>query len=192
MGHILGLLYFGKEAASTTNLSLYCTEAVHSFLAGIKPFSYLFSRNNLAATTMFPPNSFPIQQATITPFFVSHRNEDADTVGYRLINHKTLLYIPDIDRISDAIQQRIAEADIAIIDGTFYSSRELPQRNLSDIPHPFVKDSIRNLRSALPSTAIFYTHFNHSNPLNDSASTATKMIREQGFSRVKHGDTFFI
>lgn len=192
IGHIIGLTFFGKEAASTTNLSLYCTESVKSFLAANKPFSYLLSRNNLAVTTITPPNSISIQNAKIRPFFVPHRNEDADTVGYRLVNNKTLLYIPDMDRITDQIQKRIANADIAIIDGTFYSPKELPQRKLSLISHPFVRETVTKLRDALPSTDIFFTHFNHSNPLNNSASTASKTITKRGFKVVKHGETFHI
>jgi pyrroloquinoline quinone biosynthesis protein B len=57
--------------------------------------------------------------------------------------------------------------DIALIDGTFYKDGELPGRNMSEIPHPFIEETIQyldNLDSNLKKR-IYFIHFNHTNPV---------------------------
>ena len=57
--------------------------------------------------------------------------------------------------------------DYALLDGTFYDSNELPGRDMSEIPHPFIQESIHRFRklASVEKQKIIFTHFNHTNPL---------------------------
>ncbi|MBD3193389.1 MAG: pyrroloquinoline quinone biosynthesis protein PqqB [Candidatus Heimdallarchaeota archaeon] len=188
IGHILGLLFLGKEAASTHNLPVYCTQEVKDFLETNKPFRWLVKRKNIELKVLQSEKSITLGKVRITPFLVNHRNEDADTVGYLLEVNKKLVYIPDMDRLTKNVLRRIREADIAIIDGTFYSADELPQNSLAAVPHPLVENSMKLLKE-IP-TKIYFTHLNHTNPLNDPSSKAFKDILAQGFNVSYRGMTF--
>jgi pyrroloquinoline quinone biosynthesis protein B len=107
----------------------------------------------------------------VTPFLVPHRDEYSETVGYRIKSPSTsVLFIPDINKwdIWDrSIIDEISKVDYAFLDATFFDQNELPGRDISKIPHPFVSESIelfKNLPDSEKAKVIFI-HFNHSNPL---------------------------
>jgi pyrroloquinoline quinone biosynthesis protein B len=61
---------------------------------------------------------------------------------------------------------------VAYLDGTFYDGREVPGRDLSEIPHPAMIDTMRRLKEIAAQTPgkIRFIHLNHTNPAwNDSA-----------------------
>jgi pyrroloquinoline quinone biosynthesis protein B len=116
----------------------------------------------------------PIQLASnlwVTPLKVPHRDEFSETVGFRIETaEKSLLFIPDIDKwpLWDRdIRDEVARVDVALLDATFYQEGELPNRDMREIPHPFVIETI-SLFSPLPESEkrkIKFIHFNHTNPL---------------------------
>ena len=56
---------------------------------------------------------------------------------------------------------------MTLLDATFYEDGELPNRNMSEIPHPFVAETI-SLFAPLPESEkrkVKFIHFNHTNPL---------------------------
>lgn len=188
IGHILGLLLLGKEAAATHHLPVYCTQEVKNYLETNKPFSWLVKRKNIELKVLQPEKAITVGRVRITPFLVNHRNEDADTVGYSIEENKKLVYIPDMDRLTKNVLRKVREADMAIIDGTFYSADELPKNSLAAVPHPLVEHSMELLKE-LPSK-IYFTHLNHTNPLNDPNSKAFKELLTHGFNVAFRGITF--
>ncbi len=102
---------------------------------------------------------------------VPHRDEFTETVGYYIkSSKKSVLFIPDIDAFSQwslNIKEEISKVDFAFIDATFYDGKELPGRDLTKIPHPFVSDTIQLLADLKDSDKqkVFFIHINHSNPL---------------------------
>jgi pyrroloquinoline quinone biosynthesis protein B len=107
----------------------------------------------------------------VIPLKVPHRDEFSETVGFRIENtERNLLFIPDIDKWplwERDIRAEVARVDVALLDATFYQEGELPNRNMSEIPHPFVAETIA-LFSPLPAAEkrkIKFIHFNHTNPL---------------------------
>ncbi|MEX0598684.1 MAG: pyrroloquinoline quinone biosynthesis protein PqqB, partial [Candidatus Paceibacterota bacterium] len=65
------------------------------------------------------------------------------------------------------IVEEISKVDVALLDGTFYDQDELPNRDMSEIPHPYVEESLA-LFEGLPDSEkskIMFIHFNHTNPL---------------------------
>jgi len=109
--------------------------------------------------------------------------------------NKSLLFIPDIDKWEkwdQDILMRIKHVDFALLDGTFYSGDELPHRDMSEIPHPFIVESM-DLFSSLNTpnrNKIFFIHLNHSNPVMEKTSAASNMIRSKRFNVAREGIIF--
>ena len=101
-------------------------------------------------------------QLSVTPFVVPHRDEYSETVGYRIEGpNKRVLFVPDIDKWSKwetSIIDAVKSVDYAFIDATFYDGEELNTRDISEIPHPFVIESMA-LFKGLPSEERKKIHF---------------------------------
>ena len=64
-------------------------------------------------------------------FLTPHRGEDTDTIGLEFEGPtRRLLYVSDADVFPPELARRIREADVALIDGTFYDRDELPNREI--------------------------------------------------------------
>ncbi|MBD3365970.1 hypothetical protein GF360_01350 [candidate division WWE3 bacterium] len=79
--------------------------------------------------------------------------------------------------------------DIALIDGTFFSLDELPGRDVAEIGHPLIRDSIEELEglSDIGKKKVHFIHFNHSNPVLSAKGEARKFIAEAGFNLAEQG-----
>ncbi|MCH9661258.1 MAG: pyrroloquinoline quinone biosynthesis protein PqqB, partial [Bacteroidetes bacterium] len=75
------------------------------------------------------------------------------------------------------------EVDYAFLDATFYSGIELNNRDISEIPHPFIIESIDIFKGLEPSekSKIIFIHFNHTNPVIDIDSNEAIHVLSQGF-----------
>ena len=66
----------------------------------------------------------------------------------------------------------------------FFDGAELNNRDISQIPHPFIIESME-LFKYLPSeekNKIHFIHFNHTNPVLNSESDAYKAVIKNGFN----------
>jgi len=172
MGHYAGLLQLGREAMGAKGIPVYVMPRMKEFLEKNAPWSQLVALGNIKLILM--EQDQPIQltpNLRVIPVTVPHRDEFSETVGFRVeTSEKSLLFIPDIDKWplwKKDIRTEVARVEVALLDATFYQEGELPNRNMSEIPHPFVAETI-NLFSPLPVTEkwkIKFIHFNHTNPL---------------------------
>ena len=172
MGHYAGLLQLGREAMGTKDMPVYVMPRMKEFLETNAPWSQLVALGNIKLILMEPDK--PIQltpNLRVTPLQVPHRDEFSETVGFRVeTSEKSLLFIPDIDKWplwEKDIRAEVARVDVALLDATFYQEGELPNRNMAEIPHPFVAETI-TLFSPLPAVEkrkVKFIHFNHTNPL---------------------------
>lgn len=195
MGHYIGLVQLGKEAWSAAKLPIFGTPDMVRFLSTNHPFSDLIKDKNIVLNKISPDKKFQVdQKLTIIPIPVPHRQEHSDTVGFLIYGmKKQLLYIPDMDVLSDEILKYISKVDIAILDGTFYDKTELPaHRDYKEIQHPTISQSMGVLKKYLKNTKIYYTHFNHTNPILDKDSEALKHVKELGFKIVRLGQAIEI
>jgi len=136
------------------------------FLEGNRPWAWLTTRGQVSLRRLEVGEPFVFDELTVTPFFSPHRAEDTDTVGIEVEGpRRRLVYLPDADRFPDDVVARIQGADVSFVDGTFHDADELPGRDLSEIPHPFVTESVTRLAGARGT--VFFTHLNHSNRLLD-------------------------
>ncbi|HIE05694.1 MAG TPA: hypothetical protein EYP58_02725 [bacterium (Candidatus Stahlbacteria)] len=162
-GHYSGLLQFGEEVADIKDLPLWCTRRMGRFLSGNLPFKSLISRKNIRINLINPGKEFRMIGLTFTAIKVPHRTRVSDTVGYILqSSRKKVIYIPDVDYWTGGLKREINSADIALLDGTFFSKDEI--RRQQDVPHPPIRKTVELLRDS--TTRIYFTHINHSNPVN--------------------------
>lgn len=199
IGHYTGLMFFGYEAMSTHKLPVYCSSRMKNFLTNNGPWSQLVSLENISLHTFSSDETLHLsKQISVSPFPVPHRNEFSDTFGFIISGKKRkILYIPDIqgwDVWDRSIVQEVKKVDIALLDGTFFNSDELPERDLSQIGHPFIKTTLHTLRNVPKERKkeIYFTHLNHSNLALDPEGEARREIKEKGFKLALDGMEFFI
>ena len=172
IGHYTGLMYLGHEVMGTSEVPVYTMPGMRSYLETNGPWSQLVNMNNISLQDIQADSAIRLTpNLSVTPFIVPHRDEYSETVGYRIESPtKKVLFIPDINKWHiwerDIIKE-IAAVDVALLDGTFYDAEELPGRDMSEIPHPYVEESIKlfNNLPASEKSKIMFIHFNHTNPL---------------------------
>jgi pyrroloquinoline quinone biosynthesis protein B len=182
LGHYIGLVQFGTEAAATKELAVYTTNEVKEFITVNKPFKYLNERKQISLHRLILNNEIFFDDFSINPFEVPHRNEDGNTIGLEVKNDKTgstLLYIPDIDSLTKEIIQKIKFAEKIVFDGTFYSEDEIPRQK--DVPHPPMMTTASILGYQDPEK-FYFTHINHTNPANNPHSQETKVLKEMNYN----------
>jgi pyrroloquinoline quinone biosynthesis protein B len=129
----------------------------------------------------------------VTSMRVPHRDEYADTVGYRIEGPDvTVLYVPDTDRWETwdpPLESRLEGVDVVLLDGTFHGPGELPGRAIEDVPHPPMTVTMDRLQSRVDAgLRVVFTHLNHSNPAVDPSSEAARACRARGFEIARDGD----
>ena len=188
IGHYLGLLQLGLEIMNTSKIPVYVMPRMKCFLEENAPFTQLIKLNNIKLRSINENTVIMLNDTlSIKPFLVPHRNEFSETIGLKVQSEDTfLLYIPDIDSwdIWDVnIIDLIRRNDLIILDGTFYSKKELLGRNMNDVPHPCIKESIKRFShlDKVDRDKVYFTHLNHSNPAINISSFETKELISKGF-----------
>ncbi len=194
MGHYAGLVHLGREAYGAQGLSVFASERMADFLRGNGPWSLLCESGGIAITTLAPGKRVDLGPGlSIEPLAVPHRDELSDTLAFVVRGpRRALLYLPDIDkweRWERPLEDVLESVDVALLDGTFFDGGELPGRDLSAIPHPFVAETMRRLESAPEElrARVLFTHLNHTNPLVDPASEAAAALRRAGMGVASEG-----
>lgn len=187
IGHYSGLMYLGKEAINTSKTPVYAMPKMQSFLQNNGPWSQLVQLNNIKLMPLENDRKLQVtDQIAVTPLLVPHRDEFSETVGFKIeTQSKKVLFIPDIDKWEKwpAILPLIKECDYVFIDGTFYDAAEVNHRNISEIPHPFVVESMALFKdlSAEEKAKIHFIHFNHTNPLHNKSSKKYTQVEKAGY-----------
>ena len=165
-----------------------------TFLQTNGPWSQLVHYGNISLQPLHADQAINLTpEISVTPFVVPHRDEYSETVGYKIqSSDSSLLYIPDINKWevwNRSIENEIRKVHFALLDGTFYDANELPGRNMAEIPHPFIQESLDRF-SSLPLSEkkkIMFIHFNHTNPLILD-SPEREYVEKLGYRVAKEGD----
>lgn len=188
IGHYAGLMYLGKEAINAAEVPVYAMPRMDSFLRLNGPWNQLVQNQNIYLKRINPLDTLVMTpQLRVIPILVPHRDEYSETVGYKILGpNKSLLFIPDIDKWQKwelNIVDEVKQVDFAFLDATFYDGEEIKARDISQIPHPFVVESMELFKelSASEKNKIHFIHFNHTNPLLDSTSKACQTVLKNGF-----------
>jgi pyrroloquinoline quinone biosynthesis protein B len=197
IGHYTGLMYFGKEAMSADRVPVFAMPKMKDFLETNGPWSQLVSEKNIVINQLKDGESIQLSNdLKVTPYRVPHRDEYSETVGYHIQGpNKSALFIPDIDKWEKwekCIIEEIKKVDFAFLDATFYDGVELNNRDISQIPHPFVIESIEKFKdlSEVEKKKIIFIHFNHTNPIIDINSSEAKNVIDNGFRIAKFQEVF--
>jgi pyrroloquinoline quinone biosynthesis protein B len=196
IGHYLGLAHFGFESLNTKGIPTWVSPRMAEFLRTNGPWSQLVRLGNITLKEIQPGVSSELEDGvSFKAFQVPHRDEYTDTLAFLIHGpHKTLLYVPDTDSWKSwprpLTEVLVAEkVDIALLDATFYSADELPDRDVSKIKHPLMTDTMDLLGSLLKEgkLQVYFTHMNHTNPALDSGGPARKAIEARGFKVLAEG-----
>jgi|TARA_B110000483_G_scaffold89280_1_gene110214 pyrroloquinoline quinone biosynthesis protein B len=188
IGHYSGLMYLGKEAFNSHQTEVFVMPKMQIFLEKNGPWNQLINEKNIEIQPLTNQVHHQINSLIkVKPFLIPHRDEYSETVGYQIEGpNKTALFIPDIDKWhewGEDITHKITLVDYAFIDGTFLDSDEINHRDISEIPHPFISETM-DLFSSMPlkeKNKIYFIHLNHTNPGLDNHSEQAKKIRNLGF-----------
>ena len=167
IGHYLGLAQLGREVMGTHDLKVYAMPRMRAFLEHNGPWDQLLRLHNVAIESLQDGREVKLnERISITPLIVPHRDEYSETVGFIVRGPaRSILWIPDIDkweRWSTPIESVVARVDVAFLDGTFHDAGELPGRDLSEIPHPLMIETMKRLRAS--AAKVRFIHLNQSNP----------------------------
>jgi pyrroloquinoline quinone biosynthesis protein B len=197
IGHYTGLMHLGREVIGSREIPVYVMPRMQNFLKENGPWDQLVRLKNIVLRPMQNDSTITLnRQIRVTPFLVPHRDEYTETAGFRLGGpRKSVLFIPDIDKWEKwerRLEAMLASADVAYVDGTFYAEGEIPGRNMSEIPHPFITETVQRL-AALPlveKNKVRFIHLNHTNPALQRNSAAAKAIEKAGFKLAQEGERF--
>lgn len=126
-----------------------------------------------------------------TPGYAGRRQIAGAVVAYEIRDRasgKTLLYAPVFSALDDTLRSAIARADVALLDGSFYSDDELIRANLmqktaTHLGHHPVGGPDGTLAQLRDTRArIVFTHVNNSNPMLDPRSPQAREVAAAGAS----------
>ncbi|MEZ4966791.1 MAG: MBL fold metallo-hydrolase [Saprospiraceae bacterium] len=193
IGHYTGLMFLGREVMGSKQVPVYALPRMTAFLRENGPWSQLVALQNIELHTLQADSALTLPgDLRITPFRVPHRDEFSETAGFRIETpRKRVLFIPDIDKWEKwarDITAEVAGADLALLDATFYRDGELQGRAMSEVPHPFVEETMRlfDPQPAAEKKKVTFIHFNHTNPLLWDAA-AREEVKKRGFGVALEG-----
>ena len=197
LGHYTGLAHLGREAYGAHDLPVYCSERMASFLTENGPWSQLVELDQIECREVQPGVPVKLREdLSVEALSVPHREEFSDTYAWIIRGpNRSLLFLPDIDkweRFETDISSLVKEIDYALLDATFFGPDELPGRDMSEIPHPFIVESIERFQDLAPDVRdrVHFLHLNHSNPAAMPSSAAAGTVRAAGHHVCAEGARF--
>lgn len=194
MGHYTGLMHVGREALGADQIPVYAMPRMDTFLRSNGPWSQLVGLKNIMIRPIQKDSMVRLSpNVSIQPIQVPHRDEFSETVGFHIHGPtKSALFIPDIDKWhlwEEDIVDWIKKVDYALLDGTFYQNGEIPGRDMSQIPHPFIQESLALFESlsAAEKQKVIFIHFNHTNPLLKQQSKEYQEVIKKGYRIASEG-----
>ncbi|MEQ9404242.1 MAG: MBL fold metallo-hydrolase [Cyclobacteriaceae bacterium] len=193
MGHYTGLMFLGREALGSQKVKVYCAPKMAQFLRENGPWSQLVKLQNIEIRQITEHSEVLLGATSIVrPFPVPHRDEFSETMGFNISTiNKSYLFIPDIDKWSKwekNIVEEVKEVDYAFLDASFFEDGELPNRSISEVPHPFVSETMDLFSHEQDSVKakVHFIHFNHTNPILFDEGKRKEVIR-RGFKIAEQG-----
>ena len=202
LGHIDGLGLLGKEVMGANAVVIHCSKSVAKLIGDTPAYNELIKQKAIKTRTWSQYESFEPSAGcgfSIHPIPIPHRSELSDNHAIIVEGaERKLLFMPDQDSWSKTLGNRTIrqwlsdlDIDIALIDGTFWSSNELPNRDMKEIPHPTVEDTLERLGPQQEfDPEISFFHLNHTNPLCNPKSEENAKLQALGWSIANEGDSF--
>lgn len=194
IGHYTGLMFLGHESLGARGVPVYAMPRMREFLSTNGPWSQLVQYHNITLRDLDADRPVALTLSlSATPILVPHRQEFSEVVGFRIDGPaprgRRVLFIPDIDSWSawdgqgTRLESMLASVDVAYLDGTFYANGEIPGRDMTGFPHPFITATMDRL-AGLPAAErgkVRFIHLNHTNPALWPDSPARREIERRGY-----------
>lgn len=197
IGHYTGLMYLGRESMNAKEVPVYVMPTMKTYLQSNGPWSQLVDIKNIELHQLKEGQPQQLNdQLSLVPFQVPHRDEYSETVGYKIIGpNKKALFIPDIDKWekwNKDIVKEIGQVDYAFLDATFFDGDEIPNRDISEIPHPFIIESLEIFKNlpAKEKGKVYFIHLNHTNPALNINHPKSKKVLESGLNIAQINQVF--
>ncbi len=194
IGHYTGLVHLGREVMGARGVQVWAMPRMAEFLTSQGPWEQLVSLENIALVELTAGEPVVLSpRVSVTPLLVPHRDEYSETVGYRVEGpNRSLLWLPDIDkwtRWDQSLRSVVQSVDLAFVDATFFDGAELPGRNMAEIPHPFVVETLEEAQSwtSEERSRLRLIHLNHSNPALQDDSNARRRLDAAGVQVAEAG-----
>lgn len=189
LGHITGLLHFGEEALDADMIPVHVTDKTANYLENNDPYRLLLDKNNIDIREFNDGDSQTVQGGKIEAREAIHTGVNTDTLSFMIYgDDKKLFYMSDIHAWTDETLESVKEADIAIIDGTFWNEEEVDR--YQEVPHPVMKETMHKTEDW--DTQIVFTHLNHTNPALRPDTEEREELEERGFKVAERGMEFEI
>jgi pyrroloquinoline quinone biosynthesis protein B len=183
IGHYLGLAQLGREVLGAHSVRVYAMPRMRTFLETNGPWDQLVHLHNIDIVAI--EDDVPVtlnERISVTPLRVPHRDEYSETVGFLIRGpSRSILWLPDIDKWEKwptPLESILARVDVAYLDGTFYDAAELPGRDLREIPHPLMTETLARLANSPLRSKVRFIHLNQSNPLLRERRTGVVVAAE--------------
>ena len=195
LGHYTGLVMLGREAIGAAGVRVFALPRMKSFLETSGPWDQLVRLGNVSLVPLAANGLTRLPSGlAVETLLVPHRDEYSETAAFVIVGpSRSVLFVPDIDKWEKwetGIEDVIARVDVAYVDGTFFENGEIPGRDMSEIPHPFIEESMKRF-SSLPASErakVRFIHLNHTNPALVPDSEARRRIEERGFRVAEQGE----
>jgi pyrroloquinoline quinone biosynthesis protein B len=199
---------------------IYCTPSIRRILQEDNSMFAMLNRvpDQVSWTEIGCDGSFPLLNAagsdsgiTCTPFslgsrypaYVSHERiaslkpEEALLGAILTSSGKRLAYMPAVPVVTDSLLQRLAEADLLLFDGTFWSDDELIRvqgsgstaREMGHVPISGEEGSLRKLAGLRGPRKVF-VHVNNTNPVLNGSGPQYEEVRAAGWEVAEDGWSF--
>jgi pyrroloquinoline quinone biosynthesis protein B len=183
IGHYLGLAHLGREVMGTKGVRVYAMPRMREFLERNGPWSQLVTLKNISLVTLADRQEIQLnERITVTPLRVPHRDEFSETVAFLVRGpSRSVLWLPDIDKWEKwetPLESILERVDVAYLDGTFFTAGELPGRDLREIPHPLISETVARLAGSPLLGKVRFIHLNQSNPLLREPRSGIVVARE--------------
>ena len=192
MDHTAGLLCLREQKS----LELICTSAVKDLLTTQFQLLPALERYCRISHSEFPAQVAGVQITALflpthkAPPYARSKAQPGGVVGLRLVGHRSrrsCVYLPGLPAISRAVDDFVAGCDCLIVDGTFWSDREmislgLSQRTAREMGHLPVggQDGSLQWLRGLKIPRRIYSHINNSNPMLRKSSRERRMLDRAG------------
>lgn len=203
IGHYTGLMFLGHESMGARDVPVYAMPSMSAFLFSNGPWDQLVRYDNIELEELWAGQPVELGDVRVTAFEVPHRQEYTEVVGYHIAGPtRSAIFLPDIDSWEEwenweygeamRIEDLIATVDVAYIDATFYANGEIPGRDMSGFPHPFITHSMERFAD-LPASErakVRFIHFNHTNPVRYPDAPERDVVMEAGFNLADEGERY--
>ena len=190
LGHVDGLGLFGRETMSARGIPLHVSPSMQNLIKSTPAWALLLEQGVFEMTEI---GNVEIDDVVIESIAIPHRAELSDMHAFVIRGKEhSVLFLPDHDswdqtlaaHNAPTIREWLKDLDIthALLDGTFWSGDELQGRDMSVVPHPTIQDSLSRLgerQSGDPE--IYFTHFNHTNPVYREGGSEYQKIIQLGW-----------